>query len=348
MANFFHRSSLDGFTGSGYPISGLGNYFTSHSNPFGFEYFFNLMFFRLKKLLASDLFLTPYCIFPKSVPQFHFQETWSPKDIADLTSTSKFLLSRLQLWFPLSSLPKFPLLTHPPALKLFLSSLFSRFHFLSPVPAPHLHPHCSFILASLKKLVVIIRSHSFYPIVSLSLPPCSSVSDFVTQISFLAHLVPLPPSTCADTPGLGSFSTTGPRPGPQVHASPSLNSKYAPARSSALRTKAAGNAAVRPCQARDAEVVLALSSTTDEAEANAGGFVAATRHGADASADAAAVQVGAGVFGAVAAEVAADVAADVAGLVDGAVVGDVACAVAGAGAGAGAEAVAGDAFAAFF
>ena len=321
MANFFHRSSLDGFTGSGYPISGLGNYFTSHSNPFGFEYFFNLMFFRLKKLLASDLFLTPYCIFPKSVPQFHFQETWSPKDIADLTSTSKFLLSRLQLWFPLSSLPKFPLLTHPPALKLFLSSLFSCFHFLSPVPAPHLHPHCSFILASLKKLVVTIRSHSFYPIVSLSLPPCSSVSDFVTQISFLAHLVPLPPSTCADTPGLGSFSTTGPRPGPQVHASASVDSKYAPACSSALRTKAASIAAVRPCQARDAEVVLALTSTTDEAEANAGGFVAATRHGADASADAAAVQVGAGVFGAVAAEVAADVAADVAGLVDGAVVG---------------------------
>jgi hypothetical protein len=49
MANFYHRSSFGDFTGSGYRISGLGNFFPFYSNPFGFEYFFTHLFFRLKK-----------------------------------------------------------------------------------------------------------------------------------------------------------------------------------------------------------------------------------------------------------------------------------------------------------
>ena len=39
MANFFNRSSFGGFSGSSYPISGVGNSSAFHSNSFGFECF---------------------------------------------------------------------------------------------------------------------------------------------------------------------------------------------------------------------------------------------------------------------------------------------------------------------
>ena len=172
-------------------------------------------------MLTSDPFLLQNFLFPCTVLHSQFQEIWRPEDIAVFASANKFLSFRLQLWFPLFSLPTFTSRTHPSSLKLFLSSLLSRFHsFHSPshVLLPRSHPHeMGFILASLLKLVLFLSSHSFSPIVSLSLPPCSSVSVFVTQLSFLAHLVPLPPSTRAGI-GLGSFFTPGPRAKTQVCA----------------------------------------------------------------------------------------------------------------------------------
>jgi hypothetical protein len=45
MTNFFNRPSFGGLVGSGYPISGLGKSSAFCSNPLGFEYFFNSLFF---------------------------------------------------------------------------------------------------------------------------------------------------------------------------------------------------------------------------------------------------------------------------------------------------------------
>ena len=258
MANFYHRSSSDDFTGSGYRISGLGNSFPFYSNPFGFEYFFNHLFLRLKEMFTSDPFLLHNFTFSRTVSQSKLQDIWRPDDIALLASTYKSLSLRLQRWFPLSSPPIFPLITHPFALKLFLSSLVSHFHSFhshSNVPLSHFHPHeMDIVLASLRKLVLFLRSHSFCPIVYISLPPCSSVSTFVAQFSFLAHLIPFPPSTRTGT-DLGYFPT-GPRAGHHVFA--------------AAKNEARVAAETRPgaqCQAWDAEAVLPSTSVADDAEA---------------------------------------------------------------------------------
>ena len=173
-------------------------------------------------MLTSDPFLLPNFTFPRTISQSKLQDIWRPDDITLLASTYKSLSLRLQFWFPLSSLPIFPSLTHPFALKLFLSSLLSHFHTFhshSHVPLFYFHPHeMDIILASLRKLVLSLRSQSLCPIVYLYLPPCSSVSTFVKQFSFLAHLIPFPPSTrtgtnpgttVRETPVAGDPATSG-------------------------------------------------------------------------------------------------------------------------------------------
>ena len=112
------------------------------------------------------------------------------------------------------------------------------------------------ILASLPKLVLFLRSHSFCPIVFLSLPPCSSVSTFVEQFSFLAHLIPFPPSTRTRTGTDLGYFPTGPRAGHHVFA--------------AAKNEARVAAETRPGaqnQAWDAEAVLPSTSVADDAEA---------------------------------------------------------------------------------
>jgi hypothetical protein len=50
----------------------------------------------------------------------------------------------------------------------------------------------------LRKLVLFAQAQFVCPIVSISLPPCSSVPSFVIQVTFLAHLFPLLPRNSDD------------------------------------------------------------------------------------------------------------------------------------------------------
>ena len=194
MANFFDRSSFRRHSGFPNQSYGLPNFISFCSDPSGFEYFENLLYFSLRKLLFLPLSLPSQQFLISPLTSSQFQGSWSDSDASELAKAARIFSSRIHFCFPDVVIPKLPALTHPSSLIHFLSSLLSCFHNYLPsiphIPYPHSH-ELPYILASLRKLVVFAQAQSVCPIVSLSLPPCFSVPSFVTQVTFLAHLFPL-------------------------------------------------------------------------------------------------------------------------------------------------------------
>ena len=163
------------------------------------------MFFRF---VTSDLFLLQNFSFPYTIPGFRpnnlflncfppssshslFQDSWKPHDVTQLRSACRSLSSTLSFHFPSLCFPNLPTFIHPLSLLSFLCSLVSKFNGISGFSSVPLSqtPETQYIASSLRKLVLVLQAHSFSPIVSLSLPPCLSVNIFVSQVSFLAHLI---------------------------------------------------------------------------------------------------------------------------------------------------------------
>ena len=175
----------------------MNNFSPFYLDPLGFEYFDNLLLFRLRKwlILSHPLSLQP--LFPCPLKSLHFQNAWTGADCSNLKESARLLASKLQLCFPDVVFPCLPSLNHPTALIHFFASLIAGFRFYFPsLPSIHVsHPYLHtlpIILTFLLKLVILAQSRSVSPIVFLSLVPCSSVSVFVKQVSFLAQLVPRP------------------------------------------------------------------------------------------------------------------------------------------------------------
>ena len=117
-----------------------------------------------------------------------FRRPWSNHHSASLATVCSSLRSYLQISFPHHVLPLLPALAHPCSLIPFLSALVSSICFPS---VPLSHPHeLQYIISALLHIVMYLCSHSVSPIVSLSLPPCLSVSTFVEQLTFLLNLIP--------------------------------------------------------------------------------------------------------------------------------------------------------------
>ena len=197
MANFSNRSSFGRNPGISSQGSGLNNFSPFYLDPLRFEYFDNLLLFRLRKWLILSHPLSFQPLFPCPLKSLHFQNAWTGADCSNLKESARLLASKLQLCFPDVVFPCLPSLNHPTALIHFFASLIAGFRFYLPsLPSIHVsHPYLHtlpIILTFLLKLVILAQSRSVSPIVFLSLVPCSSVSVFVKQVSFLAQLVPRP------------------------------------------------------------------------------------------------------------------------------------------------------------
>ena len=149
---------------------------------------FSFPYYTISGFRPNNLFLN---CFPPSSSHSLFQDSWRPHDVSQLRSACRSLSSTLSFHFPSLCFPNLPTFIHPLSLLSFLCSLVSKFNGISGFPSVPLSqtPETQYIASSLRKLVLVLQAHSFSPIVSLSLPPCLSVNIFVSQVSFLAHLI---------------------------------------------------------------------------------------------------------------------------------------------------------------
>ena len=189
MAAILNRS-FGRLTGYDNLFSGMFNYRLFCPSPSGFAVSFNPLFFRLKFFGFPNCFPFPPAIFPCFVP-LTFKQLWTASNIDSLTVVCTSLRSSVQMLFPCHVLPLFPALARPDSLIPFLSTLVSRicYPFACSPAVSHSQPYdMANIVASLLK-ILFSRPHSVPRILSLSLPPCTSPSIFVANLSLLAHLL---------------------------------------------------------------------------------------------------------------------------------------------------------------
>ena len=208
MAVFLDRS-FSRMTGCHCQISGSINSCLFCPFPSGFMVPFNHFAYRRKDLgLVASPPLSPPCFRPP-VPLPVFVLPWSAENITCFASACSFLRKSLQSCFPSHVLPLFPASAQPCLLVSFLSSLISRICSLPPFllsvsfPQPQ---ELQFILSSLLKLVIYLHSEATSPILSLSLPFCSSVPTFVSQVTFITHLVSRLPQSSRAGKAFGATS----------------------------------------------------------------------------------------------------------------------------------------------
>ena len=190
MAAILNRS-FGRLTGYDNQFSGLFNSCLFCPSPSGFAVSFNPLIFRSKIFCFPNCFPFSPAISPCFVPPLT-KQLCTAADIESLTVVSTSWRSAIQLLFPHRVLPLFPALARPDSLIPFLSALVSCICHPFPCFPPVSHSQSydmSNIISSLLRIILFSRS-SVSPIVSLSLPPCLSVSTFVEQLTFLLNLDP--------------------------------------------------------------------------------------------------------------------------------------------------------------
>ena len=165
-------------------------------NPFGFELLLNQLIFRLQNLLPFTLPFPPIPAFRLNYLISHFQAPLGRPNISNLVPTARLLKHVLSTCFPACIFAKFPSSVHFFAMITYISTLISQISLSETPPNPvftSLRLESRYIINSLSEFVIYSHASSNSPILSLSFPPCSSVNKFVSQLSFLSHLLSCTP-----------------------------------------------------------------------------------------------------------------------------------------------------------